>query len=56
MVLVHDESALKLVNAEAAYRKMDQTIEAFVMSAARIAGDEVLRAEIQKEFYERTRE
>ena len=55
-MLVHDESALNLVNAEAAYRKMDQTIEAFVMSAARIAGDKVLRAEIQNEFYERTRE
>lgn len=55
-VLVHDESALQLVNSEAAYRKMDQTIEAFVMSVWKICQNQDLQAEIKQEFHDLTKE
>lgn len=44
--IVHDASALDLVNGEAAYKRMGQVIEGFVMTAAEIAQDSQLARQI----------
>lgn len=46
-VIVHDVSAMDTVNSEDAYALMEQVMKAFTFSAAKIAADPVLAADIK---------
>ena len=48
--IVHDPSALGIVNSDAAYRKMEQVIEGFVTAAIEIREDSDLYSRIKEEF------
>ncbi|MDO5302853.1 MAG: amidohydrolase [Clostridia bacterium] len=50
--VVHDPSALKIVNSEAAYRKMEQVIEGFSLTAVELCQDSELMSRMKKEFEE----